>query len=174
ALKGQEEFLQAAALIARRLPNTYFIIAGIDSSRGQQIRQSLERLKDELGLRDRVCFLDWLEDVAVLHCALDVFVSASRSESFGLAIAEAMASQTAVVTTMTEGARELIDAGRTGLLVPIGDAEAIAESVVSLLTDQAKREQLASTAAETVRIRFGLNRMIDATEAIYREVLGKE
>jgi L-malate glycosyltransferase len=173
-LKGQEEFLHAAALVARLLPNAHFIIAGIDSSRGQQNRQSLERLTDELGLRDRVRFLDWLDDVAVLHCALDVFVSASRSESFGLAIAEAMASRTAVVATMTEGAREIIDEGRTGLLVPIGDAKSIAESVVSLLKDQAKREQLASAAAETVRIRFGLNRMIDATEAIYREALGNE
>ena len=96
-LKGQAEFLQAAAQVVTQYPNAYFFIAGIDHSPENKNRKALERLIEELNLTDRVRLVGWLEDLAKLYCALDVFVSASHTESFGLAIAEAMASSAAVV-----------------------------------------------------------------------------
>lgn len=170
-LKGQEEFLRAAKEVSQRIPDAYFIIAGLDSSRSRENRSRLERLTDELQLRDRVRFVEWLEDIAALHCALDVFVSPSRAESFGLAIAEAMASGTAVVATKTEGAKTIIEDRKTGLLVPIGDARAIEEAVNSLLLDKSERERLGNQARESARTRFGLARMVEATERIYEESL---
>ena len=69
------------------------------------MKRKSEKLIDELNLRERVRRVKWLDDLAQLYCALDVFVSASHTESFGLAIVEAMASRTAVVATETEGAQ---------------------------------------------------------------------
>jgi glycosyltransferase involved in cell wall biosynthesis len=98
---------------------------------------------------------------------MDVFVSASETESFGLAIVEAMAAGTAVVATATEGAQEVIDDQKTGLLVPIGDVKQIARSVVNLLSDPEKRERIAIQSAESAAKRFSLKRMVDEVEKIY-------
>ena len=170
-LKGHEEFLRAAARVAAIIPNARFIVAGIDPSRTQEHRHRLERLIDELQLRSRVLLLDWVTDIAELYCALDIFVSASRAESFGLAMAESMASHTAVVATSTEGAKTIIDSNNTGVLVPVGDDRAIADAVLLLLQDEARRRELGNSAARSVRDRFGLDRMLEATERIYEEIL---
>ncbi len=171
ALKGQEEFLKAAIEVAQAFPKAHFIIAGVDSSRDQRQRKALVNLTAGLGLTDRVRFIDWLDDIAELYCALDVFVSASRAESFGLAMAEAMATGTVVVATKTEGAKQLLEPEVTGLLVPVGDAMAIARAVVSLLTHQEQRMRIGAAARKAIREHFSLERMVAATEAIYEESL---
>jgi glycosyltransferase involved in cell wall biosynthesis len=170
-LKGQEEFLRAAARVAPLVPEARFIVAGVDTSRTQEHRQRLERLIDELQLRSRVLLIDWVTDIAELYCALDIFVSASRAESFGLAMAEAMASHTAVVATSTEGAKTIIDSNNTGVLVSVGADRAIADVVLSLLKDEETRQRLADSGARSVRNRFGLARMVEAIERIYQDVL---
>jgi glycosyltransferase involved in cell wall biosynthesis len=164
--------LRAASLVARQFPEAAFIIAGADSSHTGEHRAALESLISELGLQERVYLTGWLDDVAPYLTALDVFVSASRNESFGLAIVEAMASGAAVVATMTEGARSIIEDGLTGHLVPVGDTEALAESVCKLLANDDERRRLGTEASEAARERFSLERMVAATEQIYVEALG--
>lgn len=172
-LKGQEEFLHAATQVLEQLPNVYFVIAGIDHSRGSENRARLERLIAELQLTERVRLAGWLEDLAQLYCALDVFVSASRTESFGLAIAEAMASGTAVVSTETDGARELIETRETGLLVPIGDVAKLTAAISALLANEDLRIRLGTAAQQAAASKFGVERMIAETEEIYRTELGR-
>jgi glycosyltransferase involved in cell wall biosynthesis len=167
-LKGQEEILRAASQLLKQLPQTHFIIAGVDHSRENQHRTRLEQLIKELNLTTHVSLVGWLGDLAELYCALDVFVSASHTESFGLAIAEAMASGTAVVATETEGASELIKTGETGLLVPIGNIDKLAESILLLLRDKEERVRLGRAAQQAAAANFGLERMIAETEAVYR------
>lgn len=168
-LKGQEEFVRVAAQVLQHFPKTYFIIAGIDHSKGNQNQRQLQRLIEDLDLTDHVKLVGWLEDLPQLYAALDVFVSASHTESFGLAITEAMASSAAVVATETEGARELITEGETGLLVRIGDREALASSILRLLTHADQRIRLGRTAQKTAVANFSLERMIAETEKIYEE-----
>jgi glycosyltransferase involved in cell wall biosynthesis len=166
-LKGQEEFLHAAVRILKECPHAHFIIAGTDHSRGKEHRERLERLIDGLDLTERVRLVGWLDDLAQLYSALDVFVSASHTESFGLTIAEAMASGTAVVATETDGASELIQAGETGLLVPIGDVNQLATAIVGLLRDVETRFRLGKDARQVAATRFSVERMVAETEAIY-------
>jgi L-malate glycosyltransferase len=104
-----------------------------------------------------------------LLCAMDVFVSASETESFGLAMAEAMAAGTSVVATRTEGAHEIIEDQKTGLLVPIGDVDRIANAVVALLSDPERRRTMSAQAHEAAKTKFSLNRMVDEIEKIYFE-----
>ena len=167
-LKGQAEFLQAAAQVLKQHPNAYFFIAGIDHSQGNKNHAALQHLIEELNLTERVRLVGWLEDLAQLYCALDVFVSASHTESFGLAIAEAMASGAAVVATETPGAREIIQAGETGLLVPIRDVDKLARAVLKLLDNKDRRVRLGRAAQQSVATQFSVERMIDETEEIYR------
>lgn len=167
-LKGQEEFLRAAVQVLALHPNAYFIIAGVDHSRGNEHRTHIEQLIGELNLSGRVRLLGWVDDLADLYCALEVFVSASHTESFGLALAEAMASSTAVVATETEGARELIEHEDTGLLVPIRDVDKLASALSRLLEHEGERVNLGRAAQQAVSTRLNLARMIAETEEIYR------
>ena len=157
-LKRHDDFIRAAALV----PGAHFVLAGVG-----EIREQLERLVVELKLTDRFHFLGWLDEPEKLLGALDVFVSASETESFGLAIVEAMAAATAVVATATEGAQEVIEDQQTGILVPIGDVETIARSVRILLEDPEKRRALASQSAQSAVNKFSLQRMVDDIEAVY-------
>lgn len=169
--KGQEDFIRAAQTVARELADVEFVIAGEDTSPRQEYRMHLEQLAGELGLQSRVHFTGWLTDVAELLPALDVFVSSSRVEPFGLVMVEAMAAGVPVVATATGGAREIVEDGVTGKLVPVGDADALAVGVIALLKDEPKRLGMGEQARVRAQERFSLERMVAETEALYREVL---
>ena len=167
-LKRHDDFIRAAAVIAPKFPNAQFVFPGVDTSSGSEVRRQLERLVWELQLHDRFHFLGWLDDAEKLLAAMDVFVSASETESFGLAIAEAMAAGSAVVATATEGAQEVIENQKTGLLVPIGNVERISKAITTLLSHEEHRKELISRAKETVAAKFSLGRMVDEIEALYK------
>jgi len=165
-LKRHDDFIRAAALIVERFPETHFVLAGVDPTASGEVCKQLETLVVELGLKDRFHFLGWLDEAEKLLCALDVFVSASETESFGLVIAEAMAAGTVVVATATEGAKEVIEDQQTGILVPIGDVNRIAEAVTTVLGDY-NRGEMGKRAREAANAKFSLTRMVDEIEKIY-------
>jgi glycosyltransferase involved in cell wall biosynthesis len=170
-IKGQEDFIRAAATVCRHRDDIDFIIAGEDKSNNGEHRLGLEKLIGDLDLNQRVRLIGWVNDVAKLLPTFDVFVSPSRSEPFGLAIIEAMAAGVPVIATMSEGAREIIEADKTGRLIPVGDAEVLANAIGELLADQKESERLAANARRVVRERFSVERMVETTEQVYREVV---
>lgn len=175
-VKGQEDFLRAAALVRERLGGAVeFVVAGGDSSRGGEYRARLERLVVELRMEGCVRLLGRVveDEVPALLASLDLFVSASRTEAFGMAMAEASACGLPVVATATEGAREIVEEGVTGLLVPVGDVPALASAVAALLEDEGRRSQLGARAGEVALERFDLPRMVEETERVYAEALGR-
>ena len=173
-IKGQEDFIRAAAIVCGSRDDVEFIIAGEDKSRSGDNRRQLEELIDELNLSQRVNLVGWVDDVAKLLPTFDLFVSPSRSEPFGLSIVEAMAAGVPVIATLSEGAREIIKDDQNGRLVPIGDPKELAGAVFALLADGKKRERLKQNARRDVRERFSLERMVAATEQVYLEAVGKE
>ena len=174
-LKGHEEFVRAASIVVPRFnEKAVFLVVGEDSSPRRETRARLERLIDELNLKERVRLLGRRADLSQILTALDLFVSASRTEAFGLAIVEAMACGAPVLATATDGAREIIDDGATGRLTPVGDADALAAHVLALLRDETGRARLSERARRAGRTRFGLARMVEATEQVYREALDEK
>ncbi|OLE51166.1 MAG: hypothetical protein AUG51_24320 [Acidobacteria bacterium 13_1_20CM_3_53_8] len=169
--KGQEDFLRAAAQIALEIDSVDFLIVGEDPSPDKRYGAHLMHLIKELGLQRRVHFLGWREDVPELLHALDLFISSSRIEPFGLVMVEALACGLAVVATKTGGAQEIIEDGETGRLVPVADVEALAKAARELLEDALERKRLGENARSAARERFNLARMVTATEQIYREAL---
>jgi len=172
-LKRHDDFIRAAAMLADQFPRASFVVAGVDTSETKEVRTQLERLVAELKVNSRVHLLGWLDDAAELICALDIFVSASETESFGLAIGEAMAAGAAVVSTATEGACELIQDDMNGLLVPIGDVERMKEKIALLLSDENRRRELGVRARDTIEKHFSLERMVDEIERVYAAADGK-
>ena len=169
-LKGQRDFILAANIIAQKFPDARFVIVGKDNSFKKEFRRELKRLVKIFRLESKFLWLDWVEDTAPLFAALDVFVSASHSESFGLAILDAMANGTAIVSTATEGANELLDAN-SGKLVPVKDSVSLAETVGEFLSDKKTRQMFGANAQKTAREKFSLEKMISKTEKLYLETL---
>lgn len=170
--KGQVDFIRAAHnIIARESSDVEFVIAGEDASPRKEYRAHLEKLAAELGIQSRLHFTGWLSDVATLLPALDVFVSSSHVEPFGLVMVEAMAAGVPVVATATGGAREIVEDGVTGKLVAVGDVESLAEAVSALLANESERRRMGERARARARASFSLERMVAETEALYREVL---
>jgi glycosyltransferase involved in cell wall biosynthesis len=168
-LKGQRDLVLAAHEIVGGIPDCRFVVAGRDHTLDKKFRRELKRLAKVLGLEDNFLWLDWLDDISPLMAAADIFVSPSHSESFGLAILDAMAAGVPVVATATDGARELM--GDTDTLVPIRDPLALAEKIRLYLEDDEKRLALGKTLQATARERFSLTRMVEATEALYTSLL---
>lgn len=170
-IKGQEDFIRAAAIVCSLRDDVEFIIAGEDKSRDGEYRRNLERLIAELDLSQRVRLSGWVDDVAELLPTFDLLVSPSRSEPFGLSIVEAMAAGTPVIASRSEGAREIVEDNHTGRLFPISDVETLAKAICELLSDPAQRARLSANAQRVVRERFSLERMVVETERVYERVL---
>lgn len=170
-LKGQRDFVLAANEVAKRRPKSFFLIVGKDNTTSREFRRELKRLVKIFDLEDRFLFLDWAEDMPTVLAALDIFVSASHSESFGLAILEAMANRTPIVATQTEGAKELLRNAETGLLVPIKDPLKLSETIDNLLKSRETRYDLAENAQSFAMQNFSLNEMIERTENLYKEII---
>jgi len=170
-LKGQRDFILAAQETAKNFPDAYFAVVGRDNSFKKEFRRELKRLVKVFGLENRFLFLDWVEESASLLAALDVFVSASHSESFGLAILEAMISGKAIVASETDGAKELLDDDYSGKLVPVFEPFKLAEAIGELLRNEDLRLTLGRNAREIAKEKYSLEKMIVETEKIYEELI---
>jgi len=134
-------------------------------------RQRTEALARELDLGSACVFTGVRRDVPDLMAASDVFVMSSLWEGLGLVFLEAMATGLPVVSTRVSAIPEVVVDGETGLLVPPADDAALADALVRLAREPALRARLGAAGRARVRERFGLERMIDETLAVYAEVL---
>jgi glycosyltransferase involved in cell wall biosynthesis len=161
--KNHETLIAAVAALAGSFPALRLRIAGAGPR-----RQALESLAESEGLLDRVEFLGHREDVGTLLADADVFVLPSRSEAFPNGAIEAMAAGLPVIASAVGGLRDLIDDGRTGLLVQQpDDAQAFAAAVHRVLTDGALAARLGAAARAEVRDRYSFERMVHAFEDLY-------
>jgi len=114
-------------------------------------RHELEELRDRLGLADVVDFHGYMPDPVSIVGGADVFVLSSHSEGQGIVLLEAMAAGTPIVATdCPSGPRELLQDGEAGLLVPVGDPEAMADAIDRLLSDDGLRNTLIETGRKRV------------------------
>jgi glycosyltransferase involved in cell wall biosynthesis len=165
--------VRAAAIVGGQRQDVEFIIAGRDNSNDGKYGRELKQLIEANGLSERTQIIEERIDVAEFLAQLDLFVSASHSEAFGLAIVEAMAAGVPVVATATEGASEIIADRKTGRLVPIGDIQQMANTVSEMLSDPEERERLCGAARQAVTEKLAIDSMITETEGVYRGVLAK-
>jgi glycosyltransferase involved in cell wall biosynthesis len=167
-LKGQRDFVLAAQEIVKDFPDTHFVIVGKDNSAERKFRRELRRLVKVFGMEDRFLWLDWIDDTDSFFAATDIFVSPSHSESFGLAMLEAMMHGRPVVATATEGARELF--GKSARLAKIKDPVDLASKISELLAEDALRQSRGRDNRKTAGEKFSLDRMLDETEKLYKKL----
>ena len=167
--KGMHYALSALARLATR---SKLVIVG----EGEE-RERLEGLARSLGLNDSVLFVGGQprEMVAMYLAAADVFLfPTERAESFGIVLAEAMASGLPVVASETGALREVIGRpGVNGLLVPPGNVDALANVMRMLLADEALRRRLGEAARRRVLAEYTVERMVEQTLEVYRFAIGR-
>ncbi len=162
--KGYEFFMQAARKVAASIPQARFVAVGdID----KEIGHRLSDLAEQLGLQDRFFFLGFREDIPEVLSDLDVFVLSSVSEGFPLVILEAMAAGKPIVATRSGGPQEIVEDGRTGLLVPSANADLLAAKICELLRDPGRAAALGHAARAKAESTFGLERMVHEYEQLY-------
>jgi len=171
--KGQEIFLKAMAQVKDVVPHAKGIVVGEVAAENPEYLGTLLTLRSDLELADQVVFSGFRMDVPVVMSALDVLVLASTSpEPFGRVLIEAMAAGKPVVATDAGAAREIIEDGVQGLLVPPGEAQAMARAIIHLLTHRDAAILMGQKGQETVRERFGMQQYRDNVQSVYRDVLG--
>jgi glycosyltransferase involved in cell wall biosynthesis len=151
--KDHETFLEAAKLV----PEAQFVIVG-----DGDLRPHLEQLAGE-----NVHLTGWREDVPELLASFTLYAQPSRYEGLCLAVLEAQAACVPVVATPVGGMRDTVVDEETGLVVPVGDARALAAAVERLLDDKPFAARLAEQAGRRVRERYTERKMIDETLALY-------
>jgi glycosyltransferase involved in cell wall biosynthesis len=166
AQKGHRFLLDAAARVLPRVPAARVLIAG-----DGDLRDELRQQAAALGIADRVVFAGHRTDVPDLLGALDVFCISSLYEGTPLALFEAMAAGRAIVSTAVDGCKEVLEDGTTGVLVPAGDAAALADGLERVLTDAARRETLGRQALADSR-GYDVRACVDQMQAFYDELLG--
>lgn len=134
-------------------------------------RQNLEALAVERGVAHRVRLTGWSDEAAALLAGSDIFVLPSRLESLPLSLLEAMHAGIPVVVTPVGSIPEAVQHGVTGLIVPVGDADALRAAIELLVDDPPRRRMLGASGRAWAREAFSVERMVDAYVALYDELL---
>jgi glycosyltransferase involved in cell wall biosynthesis len=166
--KGQDRFLELLTRVSESVPDVRGLIVG-GSPFGVQddYPQYLHRLADAKSLDERVVFTGHLQDVRPALAAMNVFVHPGDPEPFGLVNLEAMAMAKPVVAFAHGALPEIVIHGQTGLLVPPGDDQALAEAVVDLVGDCEESQRMGAAGRGRVESHFTAAQTVGALEATY-------
>jgi len=162
-IKRLDVLLAAFQRVVGRLPRAALLLVGAGTE-----EERIRRLAFDMGLHDRVIFTGFLENPARVYHVLDLYVSASQKEGLPLSLVEAMCSGLAVVATDVPGHRDVVTDGSTGLLVPLDDSAALAEAILSLVSNPVRRRAMGEAGRRRALEEFGIRLMVDATAAIFR------
>ena len=155
--KGLEDFVGAAARIHAAVPDTWFVVAGARyPTHGAYADRVVEAARQTGIPADRFLFPGEAREPEAFYPALDLFLLSSRSEGAPTTVIEAMACGLPVVTTDVGAVRELVVEGITGLVVPAGDAAAMADAVLELARDPDRRARMAAKARARAVTEFDL------------------
>jgi len=164
--KGPRYFLESVPLIRQIVPEARFLVIG--SGPDEQALRSQAAL---VGLEPDQVFLGHRTDVPAQLCTLDIVVIPSLAESFSLVALEAMHQGCAVVASNVGGISEVVQDGETGILVPPGDVPALARAVCRLAADPVLRQSMGERAVVVAREMFSVDRMVEQTIAVYKQVM---
>ena len=171
-MKGQDLFLETAAIVAQRVPAARFLVVG--DTMGREQTDYLRRLTDLAGqpaLAGRVSFLGFRDDVTDVLAALDCFVHPSRRGAFVSVLIEAMAAGVPIVASDVDGIPECV--GREGAAELVGamDAASFAEATCRVLTDADRAASMRRLGRERAQRLFDIGPLARRTEEVFAECI---
>ena len=172
--KGHEFLIRAIPRILRAYPKTRFAIVGgeLEGAHHRRYAERLRRLPAELNVQDGVIFTGFRDDIPQVMAAADVITHCStHPDPFPGVVLQGMSLGKAVIATNIGGAREQIDDGVSGVLVPPGDPVALADAILSLLEDPTKRASLGRAAVGRVTTAFTSESFYRQLSDVYRRLI---
>jgi sugar transferase (PEP-CTERM/EpsH1 system associated) len=164
-VKDLPTLVEAMAKVVRRAPHARLLLVG-----SGPVRAAIEATAERLEISHALRLPGWRSDVQDVLGAADLFVMSSLSEGISLALLEAMAARLPAIATRVGGNPEIIDEGRTGLLVPPKDPDRLAEAILSIVEHPQRGVAMGAEGRARVERRFTLDRMIGDYEALYAAV----
>lgn len=161
--KRLDLIVSALANLHDELPAAHAVLAGEGNA-----RTALEAQAQRLGIRDRVHFPGYFQDVTPLYYLFDVYVIASQQESMTYVGMEAMAHGCPVLATDCGGIKELLDSGKSGMIVPVNELSALQDGMLKLATDPERRSRFAKSGRERFEKHFTEDKMAINLEAILK------
>jgi len=165
-IKNHAVFLRAAKLVCGSLPAARFLIVGDGPE-----RRGLEALTEQLGLKGRVIFLGFRDDLPRIYADCDATALSSDNEGMPVALIESLAAATPTVATDVGETREVIRDGESGFVVPPSDPEALAAALLELLRSPERAKQMGLAGRRHVYPRFSIERLAADTAGLYRSLL---
>jgi glycosyltransferase involved in cell wall biosynthesis len=164
--KGQHYLLQAVRLLKHDFPHLRVLIIG-----DGELRDKLEGEAKMLDIADNIIFtgLRTYQETMRLLSGMDFFVFPSLWEGFGLVLLEAMAFKKAIVASNVSAIPESVVSGTSGILVPPGQVESLAEALRCLLKDPEKSRQMGITGFHRLQEEFSVKKMVSATANVYEQ-----
>jgi len=161
-VKGLDLLLKAVPPLLKEFPDLNVLLVGDGPA-----REELVRLAYELKIADRVAICPSVEDTRVPMSLLQVFAAPAWREGFGLAIVEAMAAGIPVVSSNAGGPNEILEEGKSGVLIQPGDVAGFENGLRVLLRESETRRQLAERARQRAKERYDLERVVTQVEEVY-------
>lgn len=168
--KGHKEIIKSIPEVVKSIPNAYFYFAGRDGGMLAELKQ----LAKDLNVENRIIFGGLFEDTASLFPVFDIFLLASYEEGFSNAILEGMAAGKPVIATNVGGNPEAVIDGKTGLLIPPHNPEAIAEAIIKILLNDALYKEMCRDALQHVSTNFPVSKMISEIDEFYTRIINNQ
>jgi len=162
-VKRLEVLLGAVRRLRDRIPKLALILVG-----GGGEEERIRNLAKTMGVAQQVIFTGFLEDPTPIYPVLDLYLSASLKEGLPLAVVEAMGAGVPVIATDVPGHRDVVTAGKTGILIPVDNVPALAAAVMDLWSDPARRAATGEAARQWARGEFHIRKMVGRTAGVYR------
>lgn len=175
AQKGTDLFVDAMCELLPRFPDFTAVIVGAITPDQAAFGNALKEKIEAAGLSDRVVILGELPiaDVQRWFQRLTIYAFTSRNEGYGLTLIEAMASEAALVAARAGAAELVVTDGETGVLVPTGDARALADAIAPLMHDPDAARAMGQRARQRVLDKFSLDAEARNIAAVYGAVNGR-
>jgi len=171
--KGHALLLDAFAALRQHSSNHATRNARLLLAGDGPLQAALQEKARAAGVADAVIFAGFVEDVRSIHAASDLFVFPALNEGAGSALLSAMACALPVVALAKGGVNEIVENGKSGLLVECADAESVASAVSRLLTDAELAQRLAIAGRETVAAHFSNDLMVENTLRVFEHLAGR-
>ncbi len=168
--KDYPNMLRAFAKVRERQPGAVLLLVGRGS-----LQPETEALADSLGLRPSVRFLGVRQDIPQVMSAGDGYVMSSAWEGLPMVLLEAGAAALPIVATTVGGNSEVVAEGESGFLVPPENADALASAMLRLMSlPEGERRAMGEAGRDRVRAHYGLGRVADRWEGLYRDILSRK
>ena len=165
-VKDHETFIRAAYKVLKKEKNIIFLIAGTGND-----EKRLKALTEELGIGDSVHFLGYVKDPYSFFNAIDINVLTSVSESFPYVILEGARLKKTIISTDVGGVSQLVENGKNGWLIEVGDSDALAEKIVFFINNKDRINEMGENLFKSVEANFSSKRMAEEHIKIYKKIL---